>query len=164
MKIRTSGVWVLPDVFFDLELIGARLVFGDDAPDDRHATLLDVVPQSAEVIVKVTEADFGDDGRAGLGDELVLFSEGCEESFPAGDDGVFVAVHEAELQFAEAVWQLLCWLSREGGERVRNVAFNFTSRAWIHRRHGGDVAANSLRESSGRRSIEGVTPGTHKPG
>ncbi len=41
-KGLTSRVWVLADVFFNGELVGAGFIFRDDAADDGHAAFFDL--------------------------------------------------------------------------------------------------------------------------
>jgi len=55
----TSCLWILPDVFLDLELVGSRLVLGNNTPDYGSASLTDFGLLRLEVIMKVLEAYLG---------------------------------------------------------------------------------------------------------
>lgn len=112
-KKRTSCLGVLADVFFDFEFVGAGFVFGDDTPDDCDAAFLDLLFLGLQVLEEIAETHFGDDGRPRLRDHFVFFSQLCEQPIPAGNDGVFVAMHEAKFEFAEPVWERLGLSARE---------------------------------------------------
>jgi hypothetical protein len=121
-------LWVLAGVFFNLELVRSSFVFGNDAPDNSHATLLYLGFECVQVLVEMAESDLGNNGWPGPGDDLVLFLELPEQTLPTRYDGVFVALDEAQLKLAETVWEGLGLFSRERGECVRNIPFGFTAR------------------------------------